>query len=324
MGKLDIIESFKQKKILLIGDTILDVYSYSHAVCKALDAPTVEAEQDKFSVSFGGASLVANNILELGGSVIFFSVVGDDENARHYDSFDNPRLDKHFFIDKNRRTTVKRKFWVDGYKLLQVNEVDNYGIDANLEKEIADSIEPHVDKADLMVISDPQHGMLTNNLIKHLKGLAKKYQKPLYVDTQISHKDSNHHLYKNADCIFLNQNEAKAVDPGFDTDKPEYSLNLIREELEIPNVIVKIGDKGSLALFSGNYIKASPYGVKTVDACGAGDAFLAAFSLGDTKSIADTLEVSNIWAALSTTIYGTDVAKKQDLIDACYGENKNI
>lgn len=324
MNKLDIIKSFGQKKILLIGDTILDVYSYSQAVCKALDAPTIEAEQNDVSISFGGASLVANNILELGGSLIYFTVVGDDKNAKYYDSFNYPKLDKHFLVDKNRRTTVKRKFWVDGYKLLQINEVDNQDINLNLEKKIIKLIEPFVSDVDLIIIFDAQHGLLIKNLINYLIKLSKKYNKPLYVDSQVSHKSSNHHLYKGADCVFLNQTEAMAVNSSLSINKPKSLLNSLKQELGISNVIVKIGAKGSLALFNNKYIKTPSHRVKTVDACGAGDAFLAAFSLGNTKLITETLDISNIWAAQSTTIYGTKIAKKQDLINICRELQKNI
>jgi len=317
MNKLDIIKSFEQKKILLIGDTILDVYSYSKAVAKAPDAPSIEAEQDNVSVMFGGASLVARNILELGGSLIFFSVVGDDENAKHYNSFVHPKLDKHFLVDKNRITTVKRKFWVDNYKLLQINEVDNQDIDTGLEKKLMKLIEPYVDKVDLMLIYDPQHGLLTKNLINYLIKLSKKHHKPLYVDSQISHRNSNHHLYKGVDCLFFNQREAEAADPDFDINQPESSLNSIKKKLGIVNVIVKLGKQGSIALINNKYIKNSPYQVVTVDACGAGDAFLAAFSLGNPELMVETLDISNTWAGLSTVIYGTIPPKKQNLINAC-------
>ena len=318
MNKLDIIKSFEQKKILLIGDTIVDVYSYSHAVCKALDAPTPEAEQNKVAVSFGGASLVATNILELGGSLVYFSVIGDDENAKYYDSFSHPKLDKHLLVDKNRKTTVKRKFWVDGYKLLQINEVDNQDIEAILEKKIIEIIEPYISQVDLIVAFDAQHGLLTKGLIDQLIKLSKQHQKPLYVDSQVSHRPSNHHLYRGAHCMLLNQTEAQAVDPNFDINQPESSLNSIKEKLGVANAVVKLGEKGSVALLNDKHIKTSPHQVAMVDVCGAGDAFLAAFSLGDLEHITETLEICNIWGALATTIYGTDPPKKQDLINICH------
>jgi len=314
MSELDIIKLFKQKKILLIGDTILDVYNYSRSIGKSLDAPNIEAEQDNVCVSFGGASLVARNILELGGSLVYFSIVGNDENAKYYNSFVHPKLEKHFLVDKNRRTTVMTRFWVDGYKLLQVNEVDNYGIDADLEKKIIKLIGSFVEDVDLILICDPQRGLLTKNLIDHLIELSRKHQKQLYVDSQVTHRGSNHHLYRGVDCIFFNENEAMTVNSNLDFRRPRLLLDSLKKQFEIPNIVVKLGPKGSLALFGNKYIKTTAHPVKTVDVCGAGDAFLAAFVLGDKRMLKESFDIANKWAGLSTAVHGTIPPKKQDLI----------
>lgn len=134
MSKSDIIKSFEKKKILLVGDTILDVFVYSKAVCKDPDSSAIEAEETDVKIMFGGASLVAENILELGGRVIFFSVVGNDEDAKYYNLLSHPKLNKNFLIDKTRKTTVKTRFYVDGGKKLRVNKVDNRDIGPVLEK----------------------------------------------------------------------------------------------------------------------------------------------------------------------------------------------
>src|SRR3972149_6635628 len=190
--KLDIIKSFKDKRVLLVGDTILDIYIYGNVVGQALDAPVPEVEEGKVNTFFGGNGLVASHILELGGHLTFITVLGADEDAKYYDSLVHPKLKKIFLVDNTRRTTVKRR-WYDGWKkLLQVNKVDNHDISVSLEKK----------------------------LLGHI-------------------------------------------------------------EREVKNVDVKLGSRGAIAIFNGQYIKSQPYKVRAVDVCGAGDAFLAAFSLGD-------------------------------------------
>lgn len=315
MVKLDIIKSFDQKRVLLIGDTILDVYVYGKAVCLNFDAPTPEAEEIQVGEFFGGVSLVAKNILELGGSIFFVSVVGDDADAKKYDIFTHPKLEKIFLVDKARKTTVKRRFWVDGYKLVQMNQVTNDDINEILEKEIIKKIEPLIGQIDVIVVSDNQHGLLTKNLISQLINLAKKYQKPLYVDCQVRHRSSHHHFYQGADCLFLDQEEVEAASPSFDTTKPEALLKETKKKLVVSNLVVKLGSRGSIALFGDKYIQSPSYKVEAVDTCGAGDAFLAAFSLGDRDSPEESLAIANAWAALSTTLKGTAIPKKQDLIN---------
>jgi len=311
MSKLDIVKSFDDKKILLIGDTILDVFVYGKAVKLNFDAPTPEAEETEVKRFFGGASLVAGHILELGGSVHFVSVVGDDEDARKYDAFSHPKLEKIFFADKTRKTTVKKRFLVDGYKLVQMNQVSNHDIDERLEKDILQKVEPLFGQVDAIIVADNGHGLLTPNLIAQLISLSQKYQKPLYADCQIGHhptKPAKHHFYRGADCLFPNEKEARSISPALD-------LKEFAEKCGVKNVVIKLGAEGATALFGGNLINIPGEHIEAVDTCGAGDAFLAAFSLGDRNSPAESLAIANAWAALSTTLKGTAIPKKQDLIN---------
>ncbi len=307
------VSSFKDKKILLIGDAIIDMYIHGRIVGQALGAAVPRVEEKSSSFSFGGNGLIAANMLELGGSVYFVSVVGADDDAKLYDSLKHPKLKKFFFVDKNRRTTIKRRVFGDGKRLLHINKVDNHDIAPALEKKILTLLETLIHKVDTVVIMDPQHGLLTRNLIKRVIALCKKYHKPLLVDAQVSHRKSNHHLYAGADTMVLNEKEAKAAYPKFDARKARTSLALLKEKFKLTNVIVKLGENGSLALFGDTFVQTPGFKVKTIDAWGAGDAFLAAFSLGDRKQLDETLRIANMWAALSTTIPGTTPPKRKDL-----------
>lgn len=310
MSKLEIVKSFDKKKILLIGDTILDVFVYGKAIKLNFDAPTPEAEATEMNQFFGGASLVVKNILELGGSVNFVSVVGDDADAKKYDALIHPKLEKIFWVDKTRKTTVKSRFLVDGYKLVQMNQVSNHDIDEGLEKDILQKIEPLFGQADAIIVCDNGHGLLTQNLIAQLISLAQKYQKPLYADCQIGHhptRAAKHHLYRGADCLFPNEKEARSISPAFDPKE-------FVEKCGVKNVVIKLGAKGVMALFGDNLINIPGEKVEAVDTCGAGDAFLAAFSLGDRNFPKETLAIANAWAALKTTLKGTAIPQKQDLI----------
>jgi rfaE bifunctional protein kinase chain/domain len=311
---LDIIKSFKVKKILLVGDTILDIYIYGNTIGLSPDAPAPELEEKQSKVFFGGNGLVASHILELGGELTFVTVLGTDEDARHYHSWRHPKLKKIFLTDPTRKTTVKRR-WYDGLKkLLQVNKVDNHYLNANLEAKILKLASSHIKNVDTVVVMDPQHGVLTKNLIKNIVALSHKHHKPLYVDVQVFHRPGNHHWYKGADTIFLNENEARAVYPKFDPQKLEEALLAIKKKLKPNNVVVKLGSRGSAALWGKEYIRTDPHKVKAVDVCGAGDAFLAAFSLGDRSRPAESLKIANTWGALSTAVHGTIPPRKTDLI----------
>lgn len=311
--KSNIVNSFRDKKVLLIGDVIIDIYNHCNTAGQALYANVPEVEETKSSISFGGNGLVASNILELGGNLTFLSVIGDDDDARYYNAFVHPKLKKIFLVDKTRKTTVKRRWYAGKRALLQVNKVDNHNISPALEKKIIKQINLHAKNADVIVVMDPQHGLMTKSFIKHLKKISHKFNKPMYVDAQISHKKSNHHLYAGVDCMFLNEKETKAIYPKFNVKNPKQSLLAIIKKLKLKSVVVKLGSRGSVAIFDGQYIKSAPHKVKVIDTCGAGDAYLAAFSLGDRDNPIESLRIANIWGALSTTIHGTIPPKRREL-----------
>ncbi len=305
---------FLRKKALLIGDAILDVYIYSEITNRALYAPVPEVEEKRIAISFGGSGLVASNILELGGELRFITVIGKDSDAKIYDSFRHPKLKKFFIVDKSRKTTVKKRWFANGRALLQANQVDNHEISPAIEKKVIGLIKKNIRDVDVVTIMDPQHGMLTRNLIKNILKLSRKHSKPLYVNAQISHRPSNHNLYKGADTFLLNEKEAKAVGVGFARNNLKKSLKRIAKKLKARSIIVSLGAKGSAALIGGNFIKTPTIKVKAVDVAGAGDAFLAAYSLGDPNNPEANLKLANAWAALSTTIHGTIPPKKKDLV----------
>lgn len=311
---LDIVHKFNDKRVLLVGDTIIDIYTYCNVVCQALYAPIPEVEEVRSNISFGGNSLIATNILELGGKVTFVSVVGDDSEAKYYSSFTHKNLKKFFFVDKSRKTTVKQRWFADGRPLLQVNSVDNHDISLELEAKIFEVLEREVKKVDVIVVMDPQHGFLTRNMIAKLLELSKRFDKPLYVDVQISHRKSKHIQYRGADTFFLNRKEAKAIHPGFTPGRSRQLLKEIARRLKTQNVVVKLGEKGSVALLGGRYIVTKAHSVEAVDVCGAGDSFLAVFSLCDREMPEHSLDIANVWGGLATTIHGTVPPKREALV----------
>jgi rfaE bifunctional protein kinase chain/domain len=308
-----IINSFKGKKVLIIGDVILDAYIYSESIGDALYARIPEVEEKKTKVSFGGNGLIASNVLELGGMVYLVSVIGDDDKAKYYETWKHPMLKKLFVKDSTRKTTIKKRWFVNNKALLQANEVDNHDISPTIEKKVIKLIENVIKSVDAMVVMDPQHGVLTKSLIKKVVDLSRKYSKPLYVDSQVSHRPSNHFVYKGSDTFILNQKEAKAVYPKFSTTKLENSLSAIARILKAKNIIVKLGPKGSAALIKSKYIRTPTLKVNAVDVCGAGDAFMSAFCLAHINQPEKSLKIANVWATLSTTIHGTIPPKIKDL-----------
>lgn len=314
-----LIEKFSSRRVLLIGDTILDIYVYGRAIGKSAETPTIVAEELETKVSLGGAFLVARNLLELGAHVSFVSLVGNDQEADYVKSFNHERLKTLLVCDASRRTTAKKRYWVDGYKLLQFDSLDNSPLSADLEKKAACHVREEIRGHDTVVVSDYRHGLLTPALIKSIMHIAKDAARPVFVDSQVSQAAANHLLYRGADTICLNLKEAKEIDPEFEPGDDTRCFSRLRDKLETERLIVKLGPNGCIAMIRGNFYHARALNVKAVDTCGAGDAFLAALCLGDLENPAASLAIANAWAGLSTQVYGPVPAAREDLVRAMAG-----
>ena len=89
---LKLFEDFKKKRVLVIGDSILDSDVYTEPFGWSLETPTPKLRYRSSDVTYGGAANVVKNILELGARCSFITLLGDDDNARPYENFRDKNL----------------------------------------------------------------------------------------------------------------------------------------------------------------------------------------------------------------------------------------
>jgi len=300
-----LIKAAKGKNILLIGDTIIDKNTYGTLLGTSAETPTLVAKKESEKYSLGGAYLVARSIATLGARVSFITLTGEDKTSKIIKDSKDQNLNKILVSDSDRPTTIKSRYWVDEYKMLQFDSIDNSAVSEEVSDKIFSKIEENIIHNDLIIFSDYRHGMLTKNLISNSIELAKKSQKKIYVDSQISQMESNHLNYRGSDFFLLNQNEAKAIIPDQKFEPTLQILNRIREKLNTFGVIVKVGSDGSVGLIGDDFSYAPAINVNAIDTCGAGDAYIAAFSTTDQiYELESRLVLANYWAGKSTEVLG--------------------
>ncbi len=301
-----LVHSFGQTRVLMIGDVILDEYRWGSAMKLSAETPTIVAKHESTSISVGGAGLFCRNMLALGGNVKFISLVGGDEFRAVMRRFRHKNLTKLFIEDPSRATTVKSRFWVSGYKLLQWDQLDNSDISPKLEDQIIQAVRADLPTYDRLVVSDYRHGLLTQRLAGVLVELAAEAGKAIYIDSQVSQREGNHRWYTGADLFCMNEREAKTVDDAFDSRPIDASIGALAEVLRAKHVVVKLGEKGCATLLDSNLVTSAPPPTAVRDTSGAGDAFFAVISLAPGAPTEEHLAMANMWAALSTTLKGAE------------------
>ncbi len=78
-----LIRSFRDTKVAVLGDIMLDEYIHGTVsrISPEAPVPILEADPDRRSYVLGGAANVARNLAALGANVELVGVVGDDREA---------------------------------------------------------------------------------------------------------------------------------------------------------------------------------------------------------------------------------------------------
>ena len=206
---IGIIEQFKNKKILVLGDVMLDKYIWGNVSRISPEAPVQVVEVAKESYAPGGAANVANNIAALNAKSFMVGVVGKDRTKEQLVSDLKKRnVDVSGLIeDENKRTVRKVRVFGRSQQLLRFDYEKKGYVDANTEKKIFHFIEKNMGNVDAVIISDYAKGTITKNLMEKLIPLCKEKNKIIVVDPKPKHKD----FYKNATLITPNHKEANEM-----------------------------------------------------------------------------------------------------------------
>ena len=82
MFREEILNSFKGKKLLVVGDFMLDEYIFGKVERISPEAPVPVVEAKDVTVRPGGAANAAANLLSLGAVPYLVGVVGKDEKGK--------------------------------------------------------------------------------------------------------------------------------------------------------------------------------------------------------------------------------------------------
>lgn len=77
----ELFKEFKKKKIVVLGDVMIDAYMWGSVKRVSPEAPVPIVNLTKQEDRLGGAANVALNLVSLGAEVTIASVVGDDKEA---------------------------------------------------------------------------------------------------------------------------------------------------------------------------------------------------------------------------------------------------
>lgn len=167
IGKL--IENFKNIKIAVIGDLMLDEYIMGKVdrISPEAPVPVVKVTEEKFVL--GGAANVINNLASLGADVYCGGLVGKDNNAEKLINAFPKNVDCNLILKvENRPTIVKKRVIAGHQQLLRLDWEEEFYINEDEEKIIIENLKNHIKNIDAIILSDYNKGLLTKSLSQKL------------------------------------------------------------------------------------------------------------------------------------------------------------
>lgn len=279
---LETLHRFKNTKVHVIGDTIIDKYSYCSILGPTTKTPTFSVKLESSELFIGGAGIVAKHLKNLGAKVTFTTILGNDE-LKDFVLNDMSRwnIKTNAIIDNTRPTTLKERFWADGYKLLQVDSVDNSVVSGKILKKICDYLKE--EKPDIFIFSDFRHGIFNKGTIKSMNKVIDSNAIRV-ADSQVSNRWGNILDFNGIDIIFPNEKEARFALGDQDTGVRPLAAKLYKKS-GAKYLILKLGEKGILVFRKPSekprdFFFIDSFVEELIDSLGAGDAMLSATSLG--------------------------------------------
>lgn len=301
---LKLIDAFKEKRVMIIGDAMLDAYWMGKVNRISPEAPVPVLEITDKQYKLGGAANVALNIKSLGAVPFLFSIIGNDSAGENLlNLLQNEHIDTRFLQHlKSRITTVKIRVMSQAYHILRMDEEQSDELASNdkekLQKKILSGLEKI--RPDVVIIQDYEKGMLYPELIDAII----KHTEKLKIKTAVDPKKKNFWNYKNVTLFKPNLRELTEASGNTINVSNIRSLKTaeaaLRKKLNHKISLITLSADGVYVSSEKENFKIAAHERNITDVSGAGDTVIsvAALCLAANANIQTIAALSNLAGGL--------------------------
>lgn len=273
------LETITSRAILVVGDIMLDRFTYGEVSRISPEAPIPVLRYQREVSMLGGAGNVVRNLVSLGQKADIIAVIGADAVGFEMANMlaQHEGITPHLLTDAARPSTVKSRFIAGGQQMLRLDHEENVALAPALEAQLAARLRLALQAVDAIILSDYAKGVLTPAVIQETLALAKQAGKPVIIDP----KFGDYRRYAGAAIITPNRKElAEASGMAINqvADAVAAANQLIRE-YQFGAVLAKLGGDG-LCLVRPQHppLHCKANSREVYDVSGAGDTVVAAFA----------------------------------------------
>jgi D-beta-D-heptose 7-phosphate kinase/D-beta-D-heptose 1-phosphate adenosyltransferase len=315
------IEAIRRPRILVVGDLMLDHYTFGKVERISPEAPVqilrVESEERKA----GGAGSVAVMLRKLDAEVAVVGAVGRDEAGEEL-----VRILEALGVDVSgvvrvdgRPTTLKTRMIAAVQHVLRVDREVDHAYEADVDATLCGHLRRLMPAADLVSVSDYGKGLLKGGLLREIVSERKRLGKTVILDPK---KQADYSMYRGVSAITPNRAEtelATGVKPREgDPASWKRAAEKLIADLDLEAVAVTLDKEGIYFASRGGAARHFPTVARTVyDVTGAGDMVVSVIGLCRAADVAweRTLELANVAAGIEVSRVGVAPLSRREIVD---------
>ena len=310
---LNIVRSFHDQKIVILGDAIADRFLYGSISRVSREAPVFILRHEQTETVPGGAANCAMNLASLGANVVLISVVGkDDAGEQLRTKLQEAGVDtSSLLISEKVQTTTKVRILAgqahsSKQQVIRVDYEDAPLTDQALHDAILAELRKRISEANAAIVSDYNYGVVDKPAIEILRDAKRYGALPVLVDSRFHLAD-----FTGLTAGTPNEDEVEHLieSPVVSKEQLESAAIKLKQRLDYNALLVTRGGNGMMLLEDGapafhlNAVGAH----QPVDVTGAGDTVIATFALAlaSKASFADASRLANYAGGLVVMKRGT-------------------
>jgi D-beta-D-heptose 7-phosphate kinase/D-beta-D-heptose 1-phosphate adenosyltransferase len=303
-----IIKQFTGKKIIVIGDLMLDEYFIGDIKGKSPEAPALLVRQTSKKEVPGGAGNAAMNLASLGAKVFILGRVGFDVGGSILcNLLKSSKINTEGIIKDGLPTIIKTRVICEKQQILRY-DIEETAPLKDYERMLT-FVKKRIRDIDGILISDYNKGVCQKDFMREIISLCSKSKKPIVVDS----KSKDFMKYQGIDLFTPNLHDASMM--TYDKIKRPGDIAGTLSDLLQSSVLMTMGDRGML-LYNQKPIIIPVKPIEKCDATGAGDTVsaVAILSLASGATLLETANISQAAARIVVQKPGTATVTQEELL----------